>query len=152
MKQMVRHGNIEPAEGLSSGLLTGNGRLGLASPDGVIEVYLTTKGKLAYAVSVGGETIVRESKLAGRTQLWSQGANTGNSRHRQAFWLQYDLGNYQQGSIGVYCIQRAIHRAGDDRISSSVDQAEFAEGIFDCGWPSGSPFQTGETLGIWTQE
>jgi hypothetical protein len=85
-------------------------------------------------------------RLSGRTQLWPQGANAGHSGNRSAVWLQYDFDDHQPGPIDVYGLQGAVYRIGDDRLSSTADQTKRAENLFDCGWPPGASFQTGQTL------
>ena len=87
-------------------------------------------------------------RSSGRTQLWSQRTHACHSRNRPAIWLQYDLDRYQPRSLGLYGLQGAIHRNGDDRFSSTADQTKQAESLFDCGWSSGASFQTGQTLGV----
>ena len=91
-------------------------------------------------------------RSSGRTQLRPQRANAGNSGHGQAVWLQHDIHGYQPGPTGVYGVHRAIHVAGDDRVSSSAGQTESSEGVFDCGWPSGASVQMRPTLGTATQQ
>ena len=88
----------------------------------------------------------------GWTQLWPQRENTGDSGDWPAFWLQHDFGHYEQRSIGVHGIHRAIHGTGDDPFSPSADQAEYAEGVLDCRWPSGASFEASQTLGPCPQE